>query len=148
MLKDIAVIHTDNENASCELLYLDGSRELLAEPAESLFNRWCLSYGSTLEGRTDAVRRLTGIRTKAPLLIRERDVLLFFPLRSLYTEGENYWINDNQLAAVLPERRTSAHLVFMNGFQLEIPYDIRIIRRQQDICRKLRDVLANANKEL
>jgi hypothetical protein len=36
----------------------------------------------------------------------------------------------------------------MNGFQLEIPYDIRIIRRQQDICRKLRDVLANANKEL
>lgn len=148
MLKDIAVIHTDNENGTCELLYLDGSSERIAESADSLFNRWCVSYGSTLEGRMNAVRRLAGIRTKAPLLIRERDVLLFFPLRSLYTEGENYWINDNQLAAVLPERRTSSHLIFMNGFQLEIPYDIRIIRRQQEICRNVRDLLANAYKEL
>lgn len=148
MLKDIAVIHTDNENSTCELLYLDGSAEHIAESAESLFDRWCVSYGSTLDGRMEAVRRMTGKRTKVPLLIRERDVLLFFPLRSLYTEGENYWINDNQLAAVLPERRTAAHLIFMNGFKAEVPYDIRIIRRQQEICRKLRDSLAKSYKEL
>ncbi len=148
MLKDIAVVHTDQERCTCDLLYLDGTVRQLSEPAESLFSRWCISYGSTLEGRIDAVRRLTGVRTKPPLLIRERDVLLFFPMRSLHTTGENYWINDNQLAAVLPERRSSAHLIFLNGFQAQIPYDIRMIRRQQEICRTIRDMLANYDKEL
>ena len=148
MLKDIAALHTDNENGTAEILYTDGTVEQVNEPADALFRRWCTAYGSTMRGRFDAVRTLTGIRTKLPLLVREQDMLLFFPVRSIYSEGENFWINDNLIAAVLPEHRSAVHLLFMNGFQLTVPCDIRIIRRQQEICRRIRDLIAESYKEL
>ena len=148
MLKDIAALHTDSESGVTEILYADGTSQRVSEPAEVLFDRWCTAFGSTMKGRFEAVRKLTGVRTKLPLLIRETDVLLFYPIRSMYSKEDNYWINDNLTAAVLPERRTAVHLIFLNGFQMEVPCDVRIIRRQQEICRKIRNLLAEADREL
>lgn len=147
MLNDIAVLRADNDRVYTFVYYLDGHSERLDLLAESVLEEWCESYGSTLRGRTEAVRKLCGAKTKIPVLVRESDALIFFPVRSISADGENYWINDNLLAAVLPEGRTKSHLVFLNGLKLTIPYDVRIVRRQRDVCRRCRDALAERQRE-
>ena len=148
MLKDIAALRADNDRVYTDVFYTDGSSERLYTLAETVLEDWCVSFGSTLRGRVEAVRHLCNAKTKIPVLIRESDTLLFFPMRSINADGENYWINDNLLGAALPEGRNLSHLVFMNGYRLTIPYDIRIIRRQREVCRKCRDALAERQRKI
>ena len=68
-------------------------------------------------------------------------------MRSLKADGLNYWISDNLLAAAVPHGRTETTLVFINGYRRKIPYDIRMVRRQQEVCRKYRDILAERKME-
>ena len=147
MRNNIALLIADNDRASTEICFADGTNETIALPAETVLENWCLSYGSTLKGRIEAAALLTGCRTKLPVLIREEDTLLLFPMRSLKADGFNCWISDNLLAAAIPHERTETTLVFINGYQAKIPYDIRMVRRQQEVCRKYRDILAKRKME-
>ncbi len=147
MRNDIALLIADNDRASTEICFTDESVRTVALPAEQVLENWCLSYGSTLKGRIEACAHLTKCSTKLPVLIREEDTLLLFPMRSLKADGLNYWISDNLLAAAVPHGRTETTLVFINGYRRKIPYDIRMVRRQQEVCRKYRDILAERKME-
>ena len=147
MRNDIALLIADNDKASTEICFTDGTVKTIGLPAECVLENWCLSYGSTLKGRIDACARLTGCRKKLPVLIGEEETILLFPMRSLKADGLNYWISDSLLAAAIPHGRTATTLVFINGYRMKIPYDIRMVRRQQEVCRKYRDILAKRKME-
>ena len=125
------------------VLYLD-SREFLyinGKP-EHLLNQWCIASGSSLAGRLEAVRRLTTItKYKSPVMIDETSMQMFFPLRSINAKGENTWLCDDGIMDLESIERKTTTVMFTNGFRLDIPYDYRMIRRQQSNCNEIRQIL-------
>ena len=147
-LKHLALIRSVNASFCSELVYLDGQKEIIRRQTPDLLEDWCTACGSSLQGRVDGIKKLIGVKRKFPVLIRESDRLILFPLRGASYPDENYWINDSNLVHAEPIGRTAANLVFVSGLKLTIPFDCRIIRHQRDVCQIYRSALNQSMKEL
>lgn len=125
----------------CQLLYVQGR-------PEGLINRWCLANGSSMAGRMEAVKALTSIKAKHPVLLNEGSMRMIFPMRSIHNTGANTWLCDNAIMNLEPNQRESTTVVFADGFRLEIPYDIRMIRRQRTNCQIIRQTLLDQRMKM
>ena len=132
--------------SSVSVVFLDGREEQLACNAEEMLNELCLRNGSSLKGRFEAVKYLADAKTKFPVLIRERDCLIFFPILGYDSSPVNYWINDSALILFNPIGREATELLFSSGLSLTIPYDSRMIKRQRILCERFRNMLVRAGK--
>ena len=65
-----------------ELVLGDGSVVYDPRKPSVILNEWCRTYGSSMNGRIDAVRHLCGVKRKFPILLSERMNLIFFPMRA------------------------------------------------------------------
>ncbi len=124
------------------LTMLDGTEEKLEGKAENLLDLFCKKNGSSLKGRIDAAKYLVQAKTKFPVLIRERDYLIFFPLMGYETSQRNHWVNDSALVMITGIGREETELLFHTGLRLVIPYDIRMVRRQRELCERYRNALS------
>ena len=135
----VLALRYDTLKKETELILENGERRTEKGRPEPILNRWCISYGSTMQGRRDAVKELTGIRTKVPLVISDMTSVLLFPILSEHSRTDNWWINDSMLVMMKAEKRIASILYFADGTVLTVPFDIRILKRQRTNCRKIRD---------
>ena len=131
------------------VVYLEGREVLQVQgKPEVLINRWCLANASSMAGRIEAVKALTSIKSKHPVLLNEGSLRMIFPMRSTQRRGANTWICDNALMRVERNKRESTVLIFNDGFRLEIPYDIRMVRRQLNNCQLIRQALLEQHMKM
>ena len=132
-VKDILYITGDEKESH---LFLKGGKQSLAQekPAEFL-NRLCLNNGSTLRGRTDAFRYLTGSKQKPAVLISEQTQILFFPTMNA-GHRECIWICYNEILDIHAEGPEETRIRFLSADTVVIPFNYRIIRNQMKRCEQ------------
>jgi len=53
------------------------------ETPKNIIRENCLEYGSTLEGRKEHSRVLTNSRSKLPIIVKEDEKMIIFPIKSM-----------------------------------------------------------------
>ena len=126
-------------------LRADGTEEVMSESALSRLERMTLLNGSTLRGRTDAVRQLTGWKQKLPVVISERTQEIWFPLISP-EDPECIWVCSGHIIKASETAPGCTEILFSSGYRTTVNAGVRTVRKQMERCRTLRDLL-NENAE-
>ena len=61
---------------------------------DDILSNSCIYYGSTLDGRIKAVKNLISSRYKLPIIISEKNCIIFFQVKS---KKEIIWFNFNRI---------------------------------------------------
>ena len=80
------------------LLKEHGKYCIVKKPVLSLLEEACLFYGSTLQGRTIAAKKILQIHQKVPILVSEKKETLWFPTVSA-TRDDCIWIHANEVVS-------------------------------------------------
>ena len=141
--KTVNALEYEPANSRSVLYMVGGGQMYIHRNPQFVVETWCLRHGSTMQGRIDALRKLTGVRTKTPVLISEESRDFYFPLRSneRNRNSSNIWLNEDKIAKLKEEGRQNTVVIFSDNSRLKIPYNIRMINRQRKNCKKLREAL-------
>ncbi|MCR4951106.1 MAG: competence protein ComK [Solobacterium sp.] len=117
----------------------DGSFVFLEGKPVRILNEMCLACGSTLQGRTDAVRILLGIRQKPPVLISERTAEIWFGTTGMNSE-DCEWLSWQKILHIAKNGSIST-VTFMNGISISVSADVRTLRLQAERCRQILQII-------
>ena len=102
-----------------ETLVKEKDREFLVEKnAYEIMEESCEYYGSTINGRIKAAKKILDCPYKTPLLIEESENIIFFPTKSSKDE-KCHWINNNYVSRIIKNNNKSK-ILFTNGEEVEI----------------------------
>ena len=105
----------------------------------------CNMYGSSLKGRLDGTRVLTGYTYKAPILIEDKTCLVLFPTSSPRLENVA-WINlENVTCAYRDNQKQANMLKFNNGISVKIDSSLNILNNQILRATRLASILSKNN---
>lgn len=123
------------------VLVLSGHRTTVSDfkPA-ILLERECLRYCSTLQGRIDGYRSLTGFVQKPAVLVSEVSEELFFPTEGIRNDT-CMWIRYNSVMLVRRKTAYSSEVIFSDGSVYDFPYNERVLKQQMKRCRRLLELL-------
>ena len=142
-----AIEYVELTNQTC-IYHKGGEKSYFNVLPQEILETWCINHGSSMEGRITSARILAGIRNKAPILISERSLTMFFPMRSIYgtnaANRNNIWINESEVLFHAGEGRSSVTIIFRDGYRLQINYDARSFAHQVQNCRLFREKLLQA----
>lgn len=138
------MIETDlllrREGGRNTIVRYDGSREYIKETAAEYLGRRCVMCGSTMKGRTEAVRQLTGWKQKIPVLISERTQEIWFPVISP-DDPDCTWICCGRIVRVRESSPGCTCVIFDSGVQATVNAGVRTIRKQIRRCTSFIDLL-------
>ena len=90
----------------------------------------CKLNGSSLEGRLDGTKYLTGYTYKAPILIKDNENIIFFPTSSNRLK-DVAWISLNNLKTCYFDNNTNiCNIIFYNNVIINLKISLNIINNQ------------------
>ena len=89
----LAILPLD-ENRS--MVYEEQEEYIIEKSANSIIKENCQFYGSSYQGRCIGTKKLTGIKTKFPIIIEESRNIIFFPTNSI-RNNQSIWISLNNI---------------------------------------------------
>lgn len=93
-----------------------------------------LQFGSSIEGRIKAMTFYTGYKSVLPLVISDKYHIYYLCTRS-YKAKDAKFINYDKLLYYTKINDSTTRLSFMDGIQIDIDVNYRIIKRQLKIIR-------------
>ena len=118
------------------LLKEHGKYCIVKKPVLSLLEEACLFYGSTLQGRTIAAKKILQIHQKVPILVSEKKETLWFPTVSA-TRDDCIWIHANEVVSYHAKGKRT-QVIFPSKDEIELAIAYRTIQRQMRRCEQLR----------
>ena len=137
----LLIRNKDNEAYAIDI---DGKDVLLGDSIIKYFEDKCNDHLSTYEGRIKACKKVLNISQKAPLLISELTMELWFPTLS-DKKKENIWINYNEVLNFISKSSYETLITYKSGYKYIVPFNYRIIKNQMDRCKKLLERLISNN---
>lgn len=93
----------------------------------------CIYYGSSFKGRVKGSQSLLESRYKLPVVISEKNNIIFFPING---KEKNYWFNFNAIKNY--KRKNNSVLIEFNiGEFLEVDVSYAIFNNQMLKCSRL-----------
>ena len=108
--------------------------------SNDIINDSCLFFGSTLEGRREAVKNILGIDLKVPILVEDTRNIIFFPTANCIHKNA-IWISYQNLLKYYKFDEFSTVLCFRNNKQITVNVRYNIIDNQVIRCMKLESLL-------
>ena len=108
--------------------------------SNDIINDSCLFFGSTLEGRREAVKNILGIDLKVPILVEDTRNIIFFPTANCIHKNA-IWISYQNLLKYYKFDELSTVLCFRNNKQITVDVRYNIIDNQVIRCMKLESLL-------
>lgn len=133
-----------NKDNKAYAIDIDGKDVLLGNSIIKYFEDRCIEHLSTYEGRIKACKKTLNISQKAPLLISELTMELWFPALS-DKKKENIWINYNEVLDFMSKSSYETLIIFKSGYKYIVPFNYRIIKNQMDRCKRLLERLISDN---
>lgn len=127
------LLYIKNHESGTLCVYEDEKKDFILCNLNKFLEGLCLEHGSSLEGRAQSFRYLTGFVQKPCILVDEKREVLLFPVLGLMSY-ENYFINYQKVVYTKCIDTHESELVFCDGTRLLIPFDIRVIRNQIKRC--------------
>lgn len=112
-------------------LYLYTSNSLYIKHISTYdyLNNICIKYGSSLNGRLEAFKRLTKTKYKPSVIISNKYNIYYICTHSIKSNF-NYLINYQELLKFKSVDNFNTCLYFKNNISFTIPVNYRIIKRQ------------------
>lgn len=111
---------------------------------EQLLSDMCLIFGTTLEGRKQAISLRLQIVQMVPILISEAQVLMFFPI----TNGnQGYWWLNYQEIKDIKRVGEDCMIKFICGKELLLNVNHRSLKKQIHRCQLYEKILLKDNLE-
>lgn len=104
-----------------------------------IINHSCKYFGSSLIGRKEGTKALTGISYKAPIIIEETQSIIFFPTSSPRFDNCS-WISLNHINDYFKANGTSL-ITFKNGQSLEMDISYGSLENQVLRATRLESIL-------
>lgn len=101
---------------------------------KKIMNEMCLSYGSSLKGRREAMEYTTGFFKKAPLVVSQKHDRYYLLTRSLKSK-DCLLINYSELLLYKKINLNKTRLYFHDNIYYDINLDSRILKRQVKILK-------------
>ena len=113
---------------------------LINRISNDIINDSCLFFGSTLEGRREAVKNILGIDLKVHILVEDTRNIIFFPTANCIHKNA-IWISYQNLLKYYKFDEFSTVLCFRNNKQITVDVRYNIIDNQVIRCMKLESLL-------
>lgn len=121
-----------SEHGQTAGIYADGQVRSFSVSASALLEQWCLANGSSMKGRMESFRFLTGTSRKAGVLINEISGPLYFPVYGM-TSARSVWISRMDLKRFAADGGRT-RLFFFRGLTFEADCGYRVIQNQMIRC--------------
>ena len=126
-LNTLAIIPCDNKKS---IVYEEYNMYIVETRPNMIVNRNCIRHGSTLSGRQKSAEKMVGSSYKCPILISEKDNLIFFPTCSSRLK-DVAWVSLSNISKVYYNHlKKVTIIVFNNGVTVEFKISLNIINNQ------------------
>ncbi len=112
-------------------VYEEEAEYIVSKSPNAIIKENCEFYGSSYEGRCKGTKKLTGIKSKFPIIIEESRNIIFFPTSSVRSDN-NTWIALNNIKEYT-EDNLNSKITFKNNENLDL--DISYYSLDNQICR-------------
>lgn len=112
-------------------VYEEEAEYIVSKSTNSIIKENCEFYGSSYEGRCKGTKKLTGIKSKFPIIIEESRNIIFFPTSSIRS-NDNMWISLNNIKSYA-EQDLNSKITFKNNENIDL--DISYYSLDNQICR-------------
>ncbi len=124
----LAIIPIDEDTSK---VYEEEEEYIVKKSANGIIKDNCEFYGSSYQGRCVGTKKLTGIKSKYPIIIEESRSIIFFPTSSTRKKQSN-WLALSKIKNY-SKRRYSSQIVFKNETKLNL--DISYYSLENQIVR-------------
>ncbi|MCH5166811.1 MAG: competence protein ComK [Erysipelotrichales bacterium] len=125
--KTLAIIPCDNNKS---IVYEADEIFIINKRPNVIVNINCIKNGSTIDGRQKSAEKLVGSNYKCPILISEKENLIFFPTCSTRLK-EVAWVNLSNISKVHYNKLKKVTVIeFTNGILIDFNVSLNIINNQ------------------
>lgn len=113
----------------------DSEYEFMGNLLKYILNKSCIYYGSSLKGRMEGAKNLINGKYKLPIIISEKNNILFFPIKGA-KNNEIIWLNFNQIKN-FQKNKNQIEVTFLNGYTHKFFVSFTIFNNQMFKCSRL-----------
>lgn len=125
--KTLAIVPYQNGET---LVYEGHDCYIIEKSVSKIMDTSCKYFGSSFDGRQKGTASLTGIRYKAPIIISEKNNLIFFPTSSP-RQKDCAWISLNNVDRLfMNNKNEKVSILFMNKEIIEFEISLNIMKNQ------------------
>lgn len=121
-----AILPLDNKYS---IIYEKNKEIKIRKRPTTIINSNCLLYGSSIEGRLKRTEYSLGISYKPPIIICEKNNIIFFPTSSPRLKRCG-WINLNSIKKVFKDSNKDTIIEFKNNKFVNLDVSYNIINNQ------------------
>lgn len=122
--KEVLMIDYDGLNTNVTTTY--GDVIFKGNNIKSILNESCINYGSSLNGRIKGSKWALKSKYKLPIVVSEKEKLVFFPVKEM---GKEIWVNFEMINDV-KRYKDSVKVEFKNGLKVDINVSYTVFNNQ------------------
>lgn len=122
--KEVLMIDYDGLNTNVTTTF--GDVIFKGNNIKSILNESCISYGSSLNGRIKGSKWALKSKYKLPIVVSEKEKLVFFPVKEM---GKEIWVNFEMINDV-KRYKDSVKVEFKNGLKVDINVSYTVFNNQ------------------
>lgn len=124
-----------SDNFSTIVKEIDSEFEFMGDLIKNILNQSCIYYGSSFKGRIEGAKNLINGKYKLPIIISEKNNILFFPIKGIKNK-EIIWINFNSIKS-FKKAKDFVEVTFNNGYIHNFMISFTIFNNQMFKCSRL-----------
>lgn len=117
---------------------------IVNEPTGNILKNSCLFFGSSIEGRRDAVKQILEVDMKVPIIVEDIKNMIFFPVSDC-VKRNSIWVSYQNLLKYSKFNEFSTVIYFKCGKKVRVDAKYSLIDNQVIRCIKL-ETLINKRK--
>ena len=142
--KTLAIVPYQNGET---LVYEGHDCYIIDKSVSKIMDTSCKYFGSSFDGRQKGTASLTGIRYKAPIIVSEKNNLIFFPTSSP-RQKDCAWISLNNIDRLsINQKNGKVTVLFMNKEYIEVDVSLNIMKNQVFRASMLDSSIRKRNKD-
>ena len=122
--KEVLMIDYDGLNTNVTTTY--GDVIFKGNNIKNILNESCISNGSSLNGRINGSKWALKSKYKLPIVVSEKEKLVFFPVKEM---GKEIWVNFEMINDV-KNYKDDVKVEFKNGLKVDINVSYTIFNNQ------------------
>lgn len=141
--RTLAIVPTFENQYRSQIITLDDI-QFSTMSAFNLINNACIRYGSTMDGRANAVKALLSFTQKTPFIIAPFDISVFPTISAKHPECIYIFNHHFQIKEL---EKGKSRLTFFNGTRIDIPCSKYALHKQQLRLHSLLDTYRRNHKQ-
>ncbi len=120
------VLFIDYDGLNTNVVTTHGDVSFKGNNIKGILNESCICYGSSLNGRLKGSKFALNSKYKLPIIISEKDRLVFFPIKEM---GQEIWFNFDMIKEV-NRKNDGVQVIFKNGLKKDINVSYTVFNNQ------------------